>query len=421
MRIRRFLVSIILVFSLLVGVPTAQASSTKDITGQLLNYYQHYQEDAWADIQALLAQLEDLDAERAKQWKNLMESWVQINHTDLTQDTLPGGLPGDDSLCIVVMGYQLGAKGSIQPELEGRLQIALTAAHQYPNAYILVTGGPTSADSGATEAGRMADWLVQKGISSQRIIQENQAYSTEQNAIYGLKLLKNDYPQVRHLAIITSDYHMIRSHLVFAGRQAEIGGEINDIVGHACYQTSNSTVMSPALQAELLALMLGQDIEDLKKPALSKLTGLTVHAESILIENEILTLTATAEYENGFTREVSDGIMITGLDITAPGPQTIKASYTENGVTLTNTIGITVVPAETEAAPDETTPLSQEDNTDSISVSEAVPKKNSGLIWLVVLAVVLVLLLVVLIWELRQQYLRRQRKKRRKIKKMNLE
>ena len=418
MRMKRFFLSILLIFVLLLGVPTASAAEGDDLVCQMLNYYQHYQEDGWTDILWLLEQLEAINPQRANQWRALMDSWVQINHVDVEQSSLPQGLPQDDSLCIVVMGYQLGAKGSIQPELEGRLQIALAAAKQYPNAFIMVTGGATSSGSGATEAGRMADWLVQNGIPSQRILQENQARTTEENAIYGMKLLKSDYPQVRHLAIVTSDYHMIRSHLVFAGRQTEVGGDIIDIVGHASYDTTKSTVVSIDNQADIIALMVGQDIDNLKKPTLTKATTLSIQCNGTFAENQMLALTATATYENGFTRDVTDDIVVSGFDSQTPGPQTVTISYTENGKTLTNTISISVTPVEKQNDPTEPQSAPQEE---SPTVSEPVAKERPELKWLAGLAVALLILVLVLISELRQQYLRRQRKKRRQKKTMNLE
>lgn len=415
MKIKRFFLALLLIFGLMTGAPEVRATDADDLVCEMLNYYQHYQEDAWTDIQWRLQQLEAVNPQRAAQWRALMDSWVQINHIDFSQDTLPDGLPQDDSLCIVVMGYQLGAKGSIQPELEGRLKIALEAARKYPNAYILVTGGATSSGSGATEAGRMADWLIQNGIASQRIIQENQAFSTEQNAIYGMKLLKSDYPQVRHLAMVTSDYHMIRSHLVFAARQTEVGGEIIDIVGHACYDTDNSTTVSYANQAAIIALMVGQDIEDMDKPVLTKLTGLSVQCAVHIEQAQVLSLTAIAKYENGFTREVTDHIAVTGFDPQTPGPQTVTVSYTENGETMRNTIGISVSPAETQPQPTEpqSAPTQPEAETPSAEIPE--------LKWLGILAAALAVLLLLLIYELRQKYLRRKRRKNRIRKKMDLE
>ena len=60
MRIKRFFLSILLIFALLLGVPTASAAEGDDLVCQMLNYYRHYQEDGWTDILRLLEQLEHL-------------------------------------------------------------------------------------------------------------------------------------------------------------------------------------------------------------------------------------------------------------------------------------------------------------------------------------------------------------------------
>ena len=86
-----------------------------------------------------------------------MFDWSWINSDmPVYEDILPDGLAMDDSLCIVVMGFGLNEDGSIRPELEKRLTVALRSAVKYPNAWILVTGGQTGAAEGVTEAGQMA-------------------------------------------------------------------------------------------------------------------------------------------------------------------------------------------------------------------------------------------------------------------------
>ena len=58
-------------------------------------------------------------------------------------------------------------------ELADRLNVALASAEKYPNAYILCTGGGTaSKNAKVTEAGQMAQWLTDRGISQERIITE---------------------------------------------------------------------------------------------------------------------------------------------------------------------------------------------------------------------------------------------------------
>lgn len=423
MKIKRILVSIILIFGIMFTAPAASASTPDDLASEMLSYYYNYRGAGLADIERLLQEMETMDAEKAAQWRALTESWHQANtQIDFTNDTLPDGLPYDDSLCIVVMGYQLAADGSIQEELECRLKIALAAAEQYPNAYILVTGGATGAGSNATEASRMATWLMYQGVLSERIIQENRSYSTEDNAINSLKILKSQYPQVKHLALVTSDYHMLRTHLVFAGRQAAVGGGSLDIVAHACYDTSIGTGMSYAHQAELLAMMTGVKFDKNNTPTLSKATELTLIGNTTLEQGEDLGITATAKYDTGFSRDVTALTEFAGYDPSKLGTQNLSASFTENDVTVTAIISVEVVPAQTVSEEETSAPLSAGDNREEPSQDiDVEAEKDPAFKWLVGIAVVLVIALLIIAYELWQQYLRIQRRKRRKRQKMNLE
>ena len=140
---------------------------------------------------------------------------MAVCHTDLVIHTkkLPEGLPEDDRLALVILGLALNADGSIQEELVERLQVGLDCAAQYPNAWVICTGGGTAKENkDVTEAGQMGEWLLQHGLDAKRLILEDQSLSTIENAEKTLDLLN---PQVSALAIISSDYHVARGSLLF--------------------------------------------------------------------------------------------------------------------------------------------------------------------------------------------------------------
>lgn len=162
-----------------------------------------------------LRQMEELSPRRALLWQGILDHWDRVYHQmEIGGDRLPQGLPQDDSLCILVFGYALREDGSPQQELVDRLEVALTAAQQYPNAYVLCTGGGTAANSQATEAEVMARWLEDRGIDRSRILVENQSLSTIANVQRSFALLKH-YPQIQQVAIVSSDYHIRRCALFF--------------------------------------------------------------------------------------------------------------------------------------------------------------------------------------------------------------
>lgn len=176
---------------------------------RLLEYYCYYQSDAAREMEDCLTGMEEEDRAQGALWRKIMADWDRLNTADYaSRRVLPDSLPGDDSLCIVVFGYGLASDGSMLPELEDRLYVALNAARQYPQAYLAVTGGETSDVPGISEAGRMADWLRKNGVADSRLIVENEALSTTQNAVRTYGILTRSYPQVHTLAAVSSDYHV---------------------------------------------------------------------------------------------------------------------------------------------------------------------------------------------------------------------
>jgi hypothetical protein len=166
-----------------------------------------------ADVEALRAHDERL----GEAWGGIMDYWDYANsRMEINFDRLPEDLPGDDSLCIVVLGFQLEPDGSMAPELLGRCELALSAAEQYPNAFLLLAGGGTAREHPEiTEAGAMADWFRARGVPEARLIVEDRSTTTEENAMNALQILTEHYPQVKSLAIVTSDYHLPLSCLMF--------------------------------------------------------------------------------------------------------------------------------------------------------------------------------------------------------------
>ena len=191
-------------------------------------------------IESCLDALEAESPAEGALWRRIMTDWVRLNEAGFEDHrVLPDDLPQDDSLCIVVFGYGLGADGSIRPELEDRLYVALNAARQYPDAYVAVTGGQTSEVAGVTEGGQMAAWLRAQGVAESRLIVEDQALSTTQNAANTYKLLTSAYSQVKTLAVVTSDYHVACAGVllqIWSDYQSQVNGApaLNVAAGVSC-------------------------------------------------------------------------------------------------------------------------------------------------------------------------------------------
>lgn len=273
----RKLLSILLVLclagNLTVSAAASEMGELESYGVSLIQYYLHHQEKARDVIWDITGKMKALDQKQGAVWEKIMFDWSWINsEMTIYQNSLPDGLPEDDSLCMIVMGFGLNEDGSIRPELEDRLVVALTSALKYPNAYVLVTGGQTGEAQGVTEAGQMAAWLRSKGLEEHRIIQEKQSLSTTANAVNCYKLLTKSYPQVSSVAIITSDYHITASCALFAAmsnyQSGYQGGKSLELVGNAvCY--TGGTADTLATQAWGMSLIMGLPFdENTKAPEL---------------------------------------------------------------------------------------------------------------------------------------------------------
>lgn len=198
------------------NTPTEVPRTKRGIIDEMLAAYGAFGGAAKNRVNTLLSDLKQMDPADAERWQRIVDMWQSIEETEIYYDCLPDGLPDTDELCIVALGFQLASDGSMLTELKERLKVLYKSANKYPNALIVCTGGGTAADNPeATEAGKMAEWLIAFGIAPERIIVEDKSITTAQNAIYTLGILHEKYPQVKKLAIISSDYHIATGVLVF--------------------------------------------------------------------------------------------------------------------------------------------------------------------------------------------------------------
>ena len=216
--------------------------STDLLIEDMLVTYGYYGNEADSYVAGILDQIEDDDPMEAEKWDMIMDMWAGLyDGTDVNYDLLPSNLSDTDRMCIVVLGFQLNPDGSMRDELIHRLEVALACAEQYPDTYIACTGGGTAANNeDATEAGRMADWLISHGLESDRVIVEDRSQTTAQNAIFTLGILSREYPQVDRIAIVSSDYHIATAEILFEAESilmARDSGNIPfDVVSNAAYE-----------------------------------------------------------------------------------------------------------------------------------------------------------------------------------------
>lgn len=134
-------------------------------------------------------------------------------------------IEGPDNLnYIIVLGAQVYKNGP-SPVLTFRLDKAYEYLVKNPDTRCIVTGGK-GYNEPFTEASCMADYLVKRGINSERIILEDQSTTTAQNLTNSMKLIAAD--TINHVSdshnsgstntnstntigILTNDFHMFRA------------------------------------------------------------------------------------------------------------------------------------------------------------------------------------------------------------------
>ncbi|MDO4538802.1 MAG: YdcF family protein [Coriobacteriales bacterium] len=220
-----------------------------------------YGAEAQARVDELLDKISAIDSVMGEKWRSIMQQWDAAESLEVNYGVLPDGLPSDDTLCIVVLGYELNPDGSMQDELLGRLEVARESALKYPEAYVVCTGGGTAKQNPTvSEAGSMAGWLVENGVDASRIMVEDRSITTAQNARYTYQLLRNAHPQVTQLAIVSSDYHLPSGVLVFGAeatlQASRAGEELISVTSNAGYAAPNP-ITSPLFDAGALIELNG--------------------------------------------------------------------------------------------------------------------------------------------------------------------
>ena len=150
------------------------------------------------------------------------------------------GICNTGSHAFVVLGYEL-QDGEMTEELKGRCNAAAAAARAYPEAVLICSGGATGANNPErhTEAGMMRDYLVKEcGIDASRIITDEKAMTTAENAINTFEILRAQ--GIRTITIVTSSYHQRWGQVLYNALAAIYNQKYGFepvIIGNCCFET----------------------------------------------------------------------------------------------------------------------------------------------------------------------------------------
>ncbi|MGL4588672.1 MAG: YdcF family protein [Mycoplasmatales bacterium] len=139
--------------------------------------------------------------------------WLQIkNHNRFNQ-------PLEMVDFFIIFGCAVNEDKTPSYPLELRLEKLLELAVQVPKAQLIVSGAKGS-DEPISEAEAMQNYLIAKGIASDRIIIEDQSYSTRENVWQSLKFI----PENKHICVVSSNYHLPRIYYIFSKNNRKCSG-----------------------------------------------------------------------------------------------------------------------------------------------------------------------------------------------------
>lgn len=178
---------------------------------------------------------------------------------------------------IVVFGAATRQGGRLSEPLKRRLQRAREEAHKHPEAPIIVSGG---AVKGPAEGPVMRRWLTRHGVDADRIIVEDQARYTLDNAQRVVPLLRKLAPS--NVVLVTSASHMARA---FALLDAELKSTQQRIVRiHPAAAPESGTRAEIGARYALEAMKTERDLATQKRehaqrfrPLHPRLLGYTPH------------------------------------------------------------------------------------------------------------------------------------------------
>lgn len=339
--------------------PVTPTASATDLRVQAI-YFEKTRNSDQRDL--AVGSLAAISSWKAGLWTGFLASWDVANKGLKIHTTTPKGLPAEGHV-FVVLGSALTKAGRVTVKTSRRLKVALAALAKYPASKVLVSGG--AKRNGHTEAGVMADWLMDRGIKESRILREATSASTVSNATNSMAILL-DHPEFTSYTLVSDASHIRRATILFnaakVGLQEKSGNpwtikpvsnvafSDSKIASRGPVPAATHTIIASNV-ASVFGVLAPYKAMVAKPPAKAELTSISVvppAACTYQVGQKLDTtgVVVTALYNKGrYTRTVTGSATFSGFTSGKVGALSVKVSYAASGVSKSASFGCEIVKA----------------------------------------------------------------------------
>lgn len=123
----------------------------------------------------------------------------------------------DNSDYILVLGAGLKDGDKVTLTLKDRLDATLKCINNYNNNGHIVVSGGQGSDERISEAQAMKNYLVEHGVSEERILMEDKSTNTSENFKFSKKIIEDHSGKSIEnidVKVVTTDFHSFRSSIL---------------------------------------------------------------------------------------------------------------------------------------------------------------------------------------------------------------
>ncbi len=115
----------------------------------------------------------------------------------------------------IVLGYRLKDDGTMTKRLMKRCELALQYINEFGLDKLIVSGGIANEHTNISEARRMKDYLVKRGLDPDFIIEEDRSMTTWDNMEFSMQIAKERGFDVKTVVVITTvDHYLLKYNTV---------------------------------------------------------------------------------------------------------------------------------------------------------------------------------------------------------------